>query len=213
MPLSSVIGADTIIKPGVCTSTTRPASPYEGQFIYETDTKLTRIWNGSAWKTLSYANYTSGSVIQVASTTKTDTYTDSSASGTLTTITGLTVSITPTSSSSKIFIKATVNYGAVGGNRAIFALTGGNTATAYRGDSAGSRRQVATGAQSIDANDVVPVTLQYLDSPATTSSITYAVQAADIAGGTLQINRSSTDTNGTNFARYASTITVMEIAG
>jgi hypothetical protein len=171
-----------------------------------------RIWNGTAWKTLAYSDYTNGSVIQVASATKTDTYTDSSASGTLTTITGLTVSITPTSSSSKVFIKATVNYGAVGGNRAIFALTGGNTATAYRGDSAGSRRQVATGAQSIDANDVVPVTLQYLDSPATTSSITYAVQAADIVGGTLQINRSSTDTNGTNFARYASTITVMEIA-
>ena len=201
------------LRPGVVTSTNRPANPYDGMMIYETDTNLVRIWNGTAWKTLAYSDYSSGSVIQVASTTKTDTYTDSSASGTLTTITGLTVSITPTSTSSKVLITATVNYGAVGGNRAIFALTGGNTATAYRGDAAGSRRQVASGAQSIDANDVVPVTMRYMDSPATTSSITYGVQAADIAGGTLQINRSSTDTNGTNFARYASTITVMEIAG
>lgn len=208
-----VLSTETTLGTGVYTSTNRPTTPYDGMMIYETDTNLVRIWNGTAWKTLAYSDYTSGSVIQVASTTKTDTYTDSSASGTLTTITGLSVSITPTSSSSKVFVKATVNYGAVGGNRAIFALTGGNTSTAYRGDSAGSRRQVATGAQSIDANDVVPVTLQYLDSPATTSSITYAVQAADIAGGTLQINRSSTDTNGTNFARYASTITAMEIAG
>lgn len=200
------------LRPGVVTSTNRPANPYDGMMIYETDTNLVRIWNGTAWKTLAYSDYSSGSVIQVASTTKTDTYTDSSASGTLTTITGLTVSITPTSTSSKVLITATVNYGAVGGNRAIFAFTGGNTATSYRGDAAGSRRQVATGAQSIDANDVVPVTMRYMDSPATTSSITYGVQAADIAGGTLQINRSSTDTNGTNFARYASTITVMEIA-
>ena len=151
-------------------------------------------------------------VLQVVSTTKTDTYTDSSASGTLTTITGLSATITPSSTSSKILIYVTLNYGANGGNRAIFGLTGGNTATAYRGDAAGSRRQVATGAQSIDANDVVPVTMLYLDSPATTSAVTYAAQAADIEGGTLYINRSSTDTNGTNYARYASTIVVAEIS-
>jgi hypothetical protein len=150
-------------------------------------------------------------VAQVLSTTKTDTYTDSSASGTLTTVTGLSVAITPSAATSKILIYATFNYGANGGNRAIFALTGGNSSTAYIGDAAGTRRRVATGAQSIDANDVVPVTMLFLDSPNTTSAITYAVQAADIAGGTLYINRSSTDTNGTNFARYASTIVVCEI--
>ena len=37
-------------------------------------------------------------------------------------------------------------------------------------------------------------------------------QAADIAGGTLYVNRSSTDTNATNYARYASTIVVAEIS-
>ena len=41
------------LKPGVCTSSTRPASPYEGQTIYETDTDVLSIWNGSAWKTVS----------------------------------------------------------------------------------------------------------------------------------------------------------------
>jgi hypothetical protein len=151
-------------------------------------------------------------IMQVKSTTKTDTYTDASGTGTLTTITGLSVSITPSAITSKVLIYATCNYGANGGNRAIFALTGGNSSTAYIGDAAGSRRRVAAGAQSIDANDVVPITLLYLDSPATTSAITYAVQAADIAGGALYINRSSTDTNGTNFARYASTIVVCEIS-
>lgn len=34
----------------VCTSTTRPASPYEGMFIYETDTDRTYRYTGSAWQ-------------------------------------------------------------------------------------------------------------------------------------------------------------------
>ena len=50
MPLSSVVGAQSIVKPGVCTSTTRPASPYVGQCIYETDTLLAKVWTGSAWE-------------------------------------------------------------------------------------------------------------------------------------------------------------------
>jgi len=53
MPLSSVVGAQSIVKPGVCTSSTRPASPYDGQVIYETDTDKTLVYNGSAWVYLS----------------------------------------------------------------------------------------------------------------------------------------------------------------
>jgi hypothetical protein len=36
-------------KPGVCTSTTRPSAPYEGQMIYETDTDRILVYNGSSW--------------------------------------------------------------------------------------------------------------------------------------------------------------------
>ena len=53
MPLSSVVGAQSIIKPGVCTSSTRPAVPFEGQMIYETDTDKVLVYNGTAW----YANW------------------------------------------------------------------------------------------------------------------------------------------------------------
>ena len=44
-----VVGAQSIVKPGVCTSSTRPASPFEGQMIYETDTDKVLVYSGSAW--------------------------------------------------------------------------------------------------------------------------------------------------------------------
>jgi len=46
----------TGLRPGVCTSTTRPGSPYNGQVIYETDTKQTLVWQGSAWVMLTDAD-------------------------------------------------------------------------------------------------------------------------------------------------------------
>lgn len=49
MPLSSVLGAQSLVRPGVCTSTTRPASPFTGQLIYETDTLLIMAYNGTSW--------------------------------------------------------------------------------------------------------------------------------------------------------------------
>ena len=50
MGVSQQIGSSSLSKPGVCTSSTRPATPYEGQMIYETDTDLSYIYNGSAWQ-------------------------------------------------------------------------------------------------------------------------------------------------------------------
>ena len=49
MGISQQIGSSSLSKPGVCTSSTRPATPYEGQMIYETDTDKVLAWNGSAW--------------------------------------------------------------------------------------------------------------------------------------------------------------------
>lgn len=37
------------LRPGVCTSTSRPASPYEGMVIYETDTNRVLVYDNSAW--------------------------------------------------------------------------------------------------------------------------------------------------------------------
>ena len=42
------------VKPGVCTSSTRPASPFIGQTIFETDTNVVRVWLGSRWSAGQY---------------------------------------------------------------------------------------------------------------------------------------------------------------
>ena len=41
------------VKPGVCLSTNRPAAPFDGMVIYETDTDRAMVWNNSAWVVLS----------------------------------------------------------------------------------------------------------------------------------------------------------------
>jgi hypothetical protein len=54
------------------------------------------------------------------------------------------------------------------------------------------------------------MTMVYLDSPATTSAVTYQAQAY-IHQGTAYVNRSGVDNNDGSNGRSASTITVMEI--
>ena len=46
MPISNLGNG---LRTGVCTSTNRPTTPYEGQVIYETDTDKVFVWNGTAW--------------------------------------------------------------------------------------------------------------------------------------------------------------------
>ena len=55
--------------------------------------------------------------------------------------------------------------------------------------------------------------MSFLDSPNSTSAITYKVQVQAQGAGTAYINRTQTDTNSLSFARGSSTITVMEILG
>jgi hypothetical protein len=45
----TISAAKATTQNGVCTSSTRPASPYVGQMIFETDTSLLKVWLGSAW--------------------------------------------------------------------------------------------------------------------------------------------------------------------
>jgi hypothetical protein len=49
MPFTSVLGASSVIKPGVCTSSTRPTAPYVGQLVFETDTNRLVAFTASGW--------------------------------------------------------------------------------------------------------------------------------------------------------------------
>lgn len=40
---------DDAVGTTIVTSSTRPSTPFTGQQIYETNTKLTYVWSGSAW--------------------------------------------------------------------------------------------------------------------------------------------------------------------
>lgn len=40
------------LRPGVCTSTSRPSAPFDGQVIYETDTNTLAVYDGSGWVSL-----------------------------------------------------------------------------------------------------------------------------------------------------------------
>ena len=115
-------------------------------------------------------------------------------------VTGLSATITPSATSSKILIIASVN----GGTYAQFKLTGGNTSS-YRG-TGGDQAASATIAGNNDY--IANAVMAYLDSPSTTSATTYQVQAKDKVGATVYINRSLN--SATSYT--ASTITVMEIS-
>lgn len=52
MPIDSALTKYGAFSPGVCTSTTRPTSPYQGQSIYESDTGSFLVYYGATtgWK-------------------------------------------------------------------------------------------------------------------------------------------------------------------
>lgn len=49
----AISSSSTGLRPGVCTSTTRPTTPYTGQIIFETNTGYLMVWDGAAWDFLS----------------------------------------------------------------------------------------------------------------------------------------------------------------
>lgn len=150
-------------------------------------------------------------VLQVVSATKTDT---SSTNSTSYVDTGLSVSITPTVSSSKILIMITMNYGHsdFGVKRTYFRVAGGNAANYIGGaGSSGHTDAFAMCPRAGDSYGMLTASGLYLDSPNTTSAITYKLQwSVETTASTAYMNRpASEDANG---SRTASTITVMEIA-
>tara|TARA_B100000963_G_scaffold358974_1_gene384996 strand:+ start:257 stop:787 length:531 start_codon:yes stop_codon:yes gene_type:complete len=157
----------------------------------------------------------SGGIIQVRSTTKTDTF-SSSTTGSFVDVTGLAVTITPHRADSKILVTAMCSVGNSGtGTRSGMRLVRDSTPIAVATD-VGSRTAASFGtfnAHGNAANTQVPAYVQFLDSPATTSAVTYKIQLHTGDSSTMYVNRTGEDANNSGEKRGVSTITVMEVSG
>ena len=153
-----------------------------------------------------------GKVLQVQSFAFTGT-TDTTAQDNTFVDTGLTVNITPSATTSKILVMASI--GKIGGNYAgqMYNLRIVRDSTnVLLGDVAGSRTLASAGGATSLAGENNSITLTYLDSPATTSATTYKITYSGMSSYATRINYSRNDGNtDAPSARAASTITVMEI--
>lgn len=95
-----------------------------------------------------------------------------------------------------------------------FRLTRAGTPI-YLGDAAGSRVQ-SSGAFYVGNSDnqahIGSVDIKYVDSPATTSAITYQVQMRTQGGETVFVGKTGGDSDGGAYPRVPASIIVMEIA-
>ena len=169
--------------------------------------------NNQSLTNVTSAGLPSGTVLQVQQGTFTGTATTTSQTFV---DTGIEVSITPSSTSSKIYITALCQLAWDNGlAKAAISLFRDSTEI-FLGDADGSRsRTTANLYLSEDTRSGWPITVTYLDSPATTSAVTYKIKYRRMdTGGTVAINRGvDAYTNVSNWGTSASGIQVMEIAG
>lgn len=160
-----------------------------------------------AWSSLP----SSGKVLQVVQTVKTDFF--STTSGSYVDITGLSASITPSSTSSKILVMTNFFCGSGNAPYPKFQLLR-NSTNIFQGDARGSATQQSaamyTAAQA--TTQITSTATTYLDSPATTSAVTYKWQVFTYAGRVIYVGATEASTD-LNNSTVPSTITLMEIAG
>lgn len=164
---------------------------------------------------LADANMAPGSVIQVVQTVKTDTFSTTTGT-TYVDITGMSATITPISTSSRILVLVNCQVGFSNtGNNSRVRLVRGST-TIYKNDSTNHPEAFQGVEQGIGGFQYMfmPFTAIFLDSPSATTATTYKLQISRANGnGTTYVNRNDVDTGGTDQPRTASSITLMEIAG
>ena len=167
------------------------------------------IVNGTSIDLGASETITAGKILQVVNSIKTDTL-SSAGAGAWNDI-GLSVAITPSSTSSKIFVSVSVSGSLNNSNTWLKILRG--TTDLGLGDAGSSRLRCTFGNlyQYGDANIMKTHSYQLLDSPSSTSELTYKVQVRS-AANTYYINRSVNDTDSVDHGRASSSITLMEIA-
>jgi hypothetical protein len=165
-------------------------------------TASTSLLNSSGRKILNQT----GGVLQVLSTTKIDTFSTNSAS--YVDVTGMSVSITPASTSSTVLVLVSIGGHGAGTADSMLQLVRNSTALANGNSGTYNGFAQSNSAQNSTA---IPGVIIYLDSPATTSATTYKIQQLCNQGTaqTAYFNRRGSNTQ----IGVSSTITVMEIAG
>jgi len=166
--------------------------------------------------TLPSARLPSGTVLQVLSVTDTTQTVFNSGSGGQTIfydISGLSLTITPRSSTSKILIMADIAVGQTSNSyNAHFRMSRGITpiGVGANGSYIGSS---TTGFRSSDGSELGSASINYLDSPETTSATIYKVQICNTggSGSPSYYNRPANASTGWELTG-SSTLTIMEIA-
>jgi len=162
-----------------------------------------------------------GKILQVVSSTKTDTA--STSSGTPANISGLTPTITTTETNSKVLVMMDVklscgNYGDHVGLNLYRSITGGSAGEIYRGDADGSRGRYSFGAEDMFGNNgdhqVKQISSTFVDSPsqAAGTEIVYSIQWNHLSGTAIYLNRDGDNSNDARSPRMASSLTLIEIA-
>ena len=161
-----------------------------------------------------------GHVVQVKQTVVNSTF--STAIGpSFVEMTDFRTNITPASTSNKILIKASLYVGQSYWSARGRILKDTTPISGALGAAAGSRTPATwynvtydAGASSSSTYDVNCVSFEYLDSPSTTSQITYSLDIGGYSTGhTVFLNRSHYDWDSAAFdSRTISTLTLMEIA-
>ena len=133
----------------------------------------------------------------------------------------LTVSITPTATSSKLMVMCTINQGSSDGSNGCHigkfrqVISGGADSEVFVGAAEGSRRTISSGRgnESTGGASILTKGFNFVLTPNTTSAVTVKYQFAARGGGsgTAYINRTNSDGNSTEDGRTASALTVMEI--
>jgi hypothetical protein len=155
-------------------------------------------------------------IVQVLQAYKTDAFTGNT-SQTYIDITGLSVTITPSSASNRILVFGNLAIATVNARGGAAILVRGSTIIG-QADASSDRARMSgsgigfTGDGSGEGEMIFSTNFCFLDSPATTSATTYKIQASAF-DSIWYVNRSQSDGNSADRTRGTSNITVMEISG
>ena len=155
-----------------------------------------------------------GTILQVLSAAATGNYSFNTATGTYTDITGLVLNITPKFNNSKIFLTVKIDISGANNQRWGTRFTrDGSAMTGSIGDADGSRTRSHSSGRGQAGNQIdCNVGMQFLDSPATTSQVTYKVQITMEGTNQVVVNRSITHSDSNTCYVALSTLTAMEVA-